>query len=70
MDTMVDRLGASTLGRTSTPGPTESGRSARGDVTVDDSGSEDIESELYCSTREAGCGYVGFAAFSPGYDAD
>ncbi|HLM96056.1 MAG TPA: hypothetical protein VK283_07055 [Acidimicrobiales bacterium] len=28
--------------------------------TADDGGSEDIESELYCSTREAGVGVVSF----------
>jgi len=35
-------------------------------VSVDDSdsGSEDIESELCCSAREAGCGYEGIGALS------
>jgi hypothetical protein len=29
---------------------------------------DDVESELYCSAREAGWGYVGIGAFGPGPD--
>ncbi len=41
-------------------GPADDSRLPDGSVPVYDSGSEDIESELYCSTREAGVGALSF----------
>jgi hypothetical protein len=55
MDQVVDLVGG--------PGPV-------GDRSpTDESGPlDDVESELYCSAREAGWGYVGAGAFGPAPD--
>ena len=47
-------------------GPTPDGGAVGDDGTADDGGSEDIEFELYCSTREAGVGTVSFGPIADG----
>jgi hypothetical protein len=41
---------------------------AHGAPSTDPVASDDVESELYCSAREAGWGYAGIGAYGPGPD--
>ena len=65
MDRLVDPPGApEPVGERS---PTD-GRGPLDPVSTDAVSTDDVESELYCSAREAGCGYVAIGALGAAPD--
>jgi hypothetical protein len=62
MDQLVDPPGAP--GAVGERSPTDE-RGPLDAVSTDPASTDDVESELYCSAREAGWGYVGIGAFGP-----